>query len=168
VKAKRRVAKLYYQVFCIRKDALHKATTAIVRNADVLVVESLNVAGMMKNRHLARSLSDASLSEFLRQLKYKAEWSGVEVIEAPRFYPSSKTCSGCGTIKSDLILSDRVYECSSCGLQIDRDLNAAINLKNLAPSSGVLACGENVSPSSELAHLLAISTKQEPNTKATC
>lgn len=167
LKAKRRVAKLYYQVSCIRKDALHKATTAIVRNADVLVVESLNVAGMLRNHRLARSLSDASLSEFLRQLGYKAAWSGVQIIEAPRFYPSSKTCSGCGHVKSDLTLSDRVYECSSCGLSTDRDLNAAINLKNLAPSSGVPACGEDVRPSSELAHLMAISTKQEPNTKAT-
>jgi putative transposase len=166
VKAKRWVAKIYYQVSCIRKDALHKATTAIVKEADVLVVESLNVAGMLRNRCLSRALSDASLSEFLRQLGYKAAWSGVQVIEAPRFYPSSKTCSGCGHVKSDLTLSDRVYECASCGLSIDRDLNAAINLKKLAPSSGASACGEDVRPSSEIAHLMATSVKQEPNTEA--
>jgi len=166
-KARRRVAKLYYRVSCIRQDALHKATSEIVKGADVVCIESLNVSGMLKNRKLSRALSDASLSEFLRQLAYKAEWAGVEVVEADRFYPSSKTCSGCGHVKQDLSLSDRTYSCGECGLVMDRDLNAAINLKNLAPSSGVSACGENVRPQSELARVGAISAKQEPNTGAT-
>lgn len=163
-KARQRVAKIHYRVSCIRKDALHKATTDIVRNADVIAVESLNVAGMMRNRKLSRALSDVSLSEFLRQLAYKAEWSGVELVESPRFYPSSKTCSSCGTIKQDLTLKDRIYACSECGMVLDRDLNAAINLKNLAGSSSVTqACGEDVRPLGELAHPRAASVKQEPN-----
>jgi len=167
-KARRRVARLHYRVSCVRKDALHKATTAIVRDIDVLCIESLNVSGMLRNRCLSRALSDTSLSEFLRQLTYKAEWAGVEVIEADRFYPSSKTCSGCGEVKSDLSLSDRTYECSECGLKLDRDLNAAINLKQLAASSAVSACGEDVRPPGELAHLMATSMKQEPNRRSRC
>lgn len=167
LKARQRVAKLYYRVACIRQDALHKATTAIVKGADVICIESLNVSGMLKNRKLSKALSDVSLSEFLRQLVYKAKWEGVELVEADRFYPSSKTCSGCGYIKQDLSLSDRTYSCSECGLVLDRDLNAAINLKNLAPSSGVTVCGEDVNPPGELALLVVASAKQEPNTGAT-
>jgi putative transposase len=165
VKARSRVARLHYRVSCVRKDAIHKATTEIVRNADVVCIESLNVSGMLRNHRLARALSDASLSEFLRQLAYKAEWAGVEIIEADRFYPSSKTCSGCGNVKTDLSLSDRTYSCDECGLELDRDLNAAINLKNLAGSSPVTACGEDVRPAG-LSFLMATSAKQEPNSKA--
>jgi putative transposase len=165
IKARKRVAQLYYRVFCIRQDALHKATTEIVRSADVICIESLNVAGMLKNHKLARALSDASLSEFLRQVSYKASWAGALIVEAQRFYPSSKTCSVCGHIKQDLTLSDRTYVCSNCGLVIDRDLNAATNLKNLAPSSGVTACGEAVRPTDGVEHLMAVSSKQEPNSK---
>jgi len=162
-KARARVARLYYRVSCLRKDALHKATSEIVESADVLVVETLNVSGMLKNRRLSRALSDASLSEFLRQLAYKAEWAGVEVIEADRWFPSSKTCSGCGKVKSDLSLSDRVYQCGECGLRVGRDLNAAINLKQLAGSSPVSVCGEDVRPAGDVSLLVAASMKQEPN-----
>jgi putative transposase len=165
IKARKRVAQLYYRVFCIRQDALHKATTEIVRSADVICIESLNVAGMLKNHKLARALADASLSEFLRQITYKASWAGALVVEAQRFYPSSKTCSVCGHIKQDLTLADRTYVCSNCGLVIDRDLNAATNLKNLAPSSGVTACGETVSPLGGVEHLMAVSSKQESNSR---
>jgi putative transposase len=164
-KARKKVARLHYRVACIRQDALHKATTEIVRNADVICIESLNVAGMLKNHKLARALADASLSEFLRQITYKASWAGALVVEAQRFYPSSKTCSVCGHIKQDLTLADRTYVCSNCGLVIDRDLNAATNLKNLAPSSGVTACGETVSPLGGVEHLMAVSSKQESNSR---
>jgi putative transposase len=170
IKARKRVAQLYYRVACIRQDALHKATTAIVRSADVICIESLNVAGMLKNHKIARALADASLSEFLRQVTYKASWAGTLIVEAQRFYPSSKTCSACGHIKQDLTLANRTYVCSGCGLVIDRDLNAAINLKNLAPSSGVTACGEAVRPTDGVEHLMAVSSKQELNSNgmATC
>ena len=143
------------------------APQEIVRNADVICIESLNVSGMLRNHRLARALSDASLSEFLRQLVYKAEWAGVEIVEADRFFPSSKTCSDCGNVKSDLSLSDRTYSCDECGLSLDRDLNAAINLKSLAGSSPVTACGEDVRPLRDVSLSVATSTKQEPNTKAT-
>ena len=140
-KAREKVARVHYRVFCIRRDSLQKATSEIVKSADIIGVETLNVSGMLKNHKLARSLSDASMSEFLRQIRYKAEWAGVEVIEADRFFPSSKTCSCCGQVKKDLSLRERVYECE-CGLKINRDLNAAINLRDMALSSRVSACGE--------------------------
>jgi putative transposase len=104
-------------------------------------LEDLNVAGMMKNPKLARSVADASLSELHRQLRYKAEWFGVPVVVADRWFASSKTCSNCGAVKEKLSLSDRVFVCGFCGHTQDRDLNAALNLKNLAVSSTVSACG---------------------------
>jgi putative transposase len=165
-KARARVAKAFFKVSCVRLDAIHKATASILRGADIVVIETLNVKGMLKNRKLARALSDASLSEFHRQIRYKAEWMGVEIVEAPRFYPSSKTCSGCGNVKQDLTLSDRTYKCGSCDLEIDRDLNAAINLRDLAGSSPVTARGEAVSPVEPLARQ-AVSMKQESNNDLT-
>jgi putative transposase len=99
-----------------------------VTKAQVLVIEYLNVAGMVRNRHLARSISDAAMGELFRQILYKAKWYEVEVRVADRFFPSSKTCSGCGEVKSELNPSQRTYSCGSCDLIIDRDLNAAINL----------------------------------------
>ena len=101
--------------------------------AQVLVIEDLNVAGMVKNRHLSQSISDAAMAELSRQILYKATWHGVEVRVVDRFFPSSKTCSGCGLVKSDLDLSTRTYSCGTCGLVIDRDLNAAINLARWQP-----------------------------------
>jgi len=119
---------------------------------------------MMQNRRLSKALSDASLSEFLRQIEYKARWRGVTVVKADRFYPSSKTCSGCGEVKADLTLGDRTYECGSCGLEFDRDLNAAVNLRALAVSSTVTACGEDVRPD-QLRLVGQTSMKQEPGTR---
>lgn len=139
-KASQKLSRQHYRVSCIRKDAIHKATTAIAKQASVIVIESLNVAGMMKNHKLARAVSDSSMAEFLRQITYKVGWKGGKIIKADKFFPSSKTCSKCGFIKSDLTLSDRTFECSICGYSIDRDLNAAINLKQLAVSSTVTAC----------------------------
>ena len=138
-KAVHRLARQHYRVSCIRTDSLHKATSAIATRAKVLVIESLNVEGMMKNHRLARSLSDASLAEFHRMLEYKVKWSGGQILKADRFYPSSKTCSSCGTVRERLSLSERVFKCD-CGFTSDRDLNAAINLRNLAVSSTVTAC----------------------------
>ncbi len=98
-----------------------------------LSVEDLNVAGMVKNRHLAKSISDAAMEELSRQLLYKARWRGVEVLMADRFFPSSKTRSGWGEVRNDLDLSTRNYPCGNCGLVIDRDLNAVINLSRWQP-----------------------------------
>ena len=131
-KIRTKLAKLHYRITSIREDAQHKVTTTIVNNASRIGIESLNVAGMLKNHRIAKALSDASLSSFLSMLKYKAERIGVKIVEANTFYPSSKTCSRCGIVDSDLSLSDRTYHCSACGHTQDRDLNAAINLRTLA------------------------------------
>ena len=131
-KTKAKLAKLHYRITCIRQDAQHKATTAIVNGTSRIGIESLNVASMLKNHRLAKALSDASLSSFLSMLTYKAERIGVKIVEAETFYPSSKTCSACGAKDKDLSLSDRTYHCSDCGHVQDRDLNAAINLRTVA------------------------------------
>ena len=93
-------------------------------------MEDLNVRGMMKNRHLSQAISEQKFYEFKRQIKYKCERYGIEFVEVDRFYASSKTCSHCGHVKADLKLSDRIFRCPTCGLEIDRDLNAAKNLAN--------------------------------------
>lgn len=113
----------------MRADAINKTTTMIARTYSVVCIEDLNVAGMMKNRRLARSVSDASLGEFRRQLDYKTARTGARLHVIDRWYPSSKTCSACGAVKAKLSLSERVFHCDACGLSIDRDLNAAINIK---------------------------------------
>ena len=127
-KAKERVARLYARVTDVRMDAINKATTMIARTYTTVCIEDLNVAGMVKNHSLARSVSDASLGEFRRQLEYKTARNGVTLRVVDRWYPSSKTCSNCGTVKAKLSLSERVYQCDVCGLSMDRDLNAAINI----------------------------------------
>lgn len=164
-KAIEQLRRQHYQGACIRRDPIHKATSAITKSASVIGIETLNVKGMMQNGRLSKALSDASLSEFLRQIEYKARWRGVAVVKADRFYPSSKTCSGCGEVKADLTLGNRTYKCGSCGLVIDRDLNAALNLRALAASSAVTACGEDVRPTPPCAGDAA-SLKQEPNSRA--
>lgn len=127
-KQRMKVAKLHYRVKCARKDALHRATTEIVDNADIIIIEDLNVRDMIKNHHLAQSIGDASFGEFRQQLEYKAEWQGKKVIVADRFFASSKICSNCGWKNVSLKLSDRTFKCNICGNIIDRDLNAAKNL----------------------------------------
>ena len=128
-KAQERVARLHARVADVRADAINKATTMIARTYSVVCIEDLNVAGMVKNRRLARSVSDASLGEFRRQLDYKTARTGATLHVIDRWYPSSKTCSGCGRVKAKLSLNERVYRCDTCGLVMDRDLNAAINIK---------------------------------------
>ena len=95
----------------------------------------MNVSGLMKNRHLAKAIQEQSFYSFKEILSYKAKWNNIKIIEVPRFYPSSKTCSCCGSVKSDLKLSDRVFICPECGSKMDRDLNASINLKNYGLSA---------------------------------
>ena len=132
-RAKSRLAKTHRKVANTRRHLVHQASTALVDRCQVLVIEDLNVAGMVRNRHLAKSISDAAMGELSRQLLYKARWHGVEVRVADRFFPSSKTCSGCGEVRDVLDLSARTYSCEVCGLVIDRDLNAAINLARWQP-----------------------------------
>ena len=122
---------LYNRLLNIRTNYLHQTTTEVVKTKpSQIVLEDLNVSGMMKNLHLSKSISDSKWYEFRRQIEYKAELYGIEVVVADRFYSSSKTCSCCGNVKKDLKLSDRVYRCDCCGNIIDRDINASINLAN--------------------------------------
>ena len=127
-KAKTVLSGVHYRISCIREDAHHQATTKIVRKASAIGIETLNISGLLKNRKLAKALSDSALSRFLTMLKYKADRRGIPITEADQFFASSKTCSRCGHKKTELTLSDRSYHCTECGLDIDRDLNAAINL----------------------------------------
>ena len=130
-KANRRVQRIHLGIANRRLDLIRKVTTDLAKNYDVIVVESLNVAGLIKNRHLSKAISDVAWGEFTRQLKYKTAWYGSTLVEADRFYPSSKTCSGCKAVKAKLLLSEREYACSACGLIMDRDVNAAVNLAKL-------------------------------------
>jgi putative transposase len=117
-------------------------TTHLTKTKSVIVIEDLNVASMLKNHHLAQAIADVGFGEFTRQLRYKAAWYGARVVVADRWYPSSKTCSGCGWVDEALSVADRVFCCRNparpeCRLVLDRDLNAAINLAKLASSPGV-------------------------------
>ena len=124
-----KLRRLHARLSNIRSNYIHQCTHYIVSKLPCRVVmEDLNVSGMMKNKHLSKAIQEQCFFEFIRQMKYKCEWNGIEFIQVSRFYPSSKTCSNCGCIKHDLKLSDRTYSCSECGFVIDRDLNAAINL----------------------------------------
>ena len=128
-KQKRKIKLVYRKLTNIRNNYLHQTTTEIVKTKPSrIVMERLNVKGMMKNRHLAKAIQKQKFYEFKRQIAYKCQKNGIEMVEVPTFYPSSKTCSCCGCIRSDLKLSDRVYRCNECGLVIDRDLNASLNL----------------------------------------
>ena len=143
-KAVQQLAKAYARTTNIRKNALHQATSWLARTKSAIMLEDLNVSGMMHNHHLARSIGDVGMYEFRRQLAYKGTWYGCEVRLADRFYPSTKRCSRCGKVKDEMSLDERTYECEVCGLVMDRDLNAALNLKQLvtARSAGSNACGE--------------------------
>ena len=128
-KARAQVARLYARVANLRSDALNKTTTMLAHAYSDIGIEDLNVAGMVKNHRLARVVEDAAFAEFRRQLEYKTARTGARLHVIDRWYPSSKTCSNCGTVKAKLSLSERVYHCDKCGLVIDRDVNAAINIQ---------------------------------------
>jgi putative transposase len=125
-KAKRKLARLHLRITNLCADAIHKLTTCLVGKASIIALETLNVTRMLKNHKLARAIADASFAEIARQLGYKAE----QVVRIDAFYPSSKTCNGCGTIHRDLTLADRVWTCPACGTRLDRDLNAARNIRD--------------------------------------
>lgn len=128
---RRRLARVHARAANLRRDALHKLTRYLATEHGTIVVEQLNLAGMVRNRRLARALSDSGLAELRRQLGYKSTWYGSRLVVAGRFYPSSKTCSACGWVKAKLTLAERTFTCEVCGLRIDRDLNAAHNLAKL-------------------------------------
>ena len=126
---------LFRSLTDIRNNHLHQTTSEIVKiKPSQIVMENLNVKGMMKNKHLSEAIAKQKFYEFKRQIQYKAEMYGIRVIEASRWYASSKTCSHCGNVKKNLKLSDRIYICPVCGVKLDRDLNAAINLANYKPA----------------------------------
>ena len=132
-KQRKKVAKLHKKIANQRKDFLHKVSHQIVhKNHGTICVEDLCVKGMVKNRKLAKSISDAGWGMFYNFLKYKSEWHGKNFLDIGRFEPSSKMCSVCGNIKSDLTLSDREWICSKCETKHDRDINASINIRNMA------------------------------------
>jgi putative transposase len=133
-KIRRKLAKQHEKVNNQRKDTLHKVTKELVFNnhATSFAVENLNVKGMMKNHKLSKAIGDCSFGTLLSFLEYKCNWAGKNLIKIDRWYPSSKTCSNCGNVKENLSLSERVYCCSKCNIKIDRDHNAAINIKKFA------------------------------------
>lgn len=133
-KAVAKLARKHLELANLRNDTLHKITATLVRQYETIVIEDLNVKGMVKNHCLARAISRQAWSEFRRQLEYKAAMHGLALVLADRFYPSTKTCSDCGAVKP-MALSERIYECPVCGLSTDRDVNAAINLAKLGAGS---------------------------------
>lgn len=128
VKLEKQIKLIHRKLANIRTNHIHQATNMIIKqNPYRIVIEDLNISGMMKNKHLSKAIQKQNLGEFTRQIEYKSKFNGIEFVKADRFFPSSKLCSFCGNIKNDLKLSDRTYKCG-CGLEIDRDKNASINL----------------------------------------
>jgi len=157
-KARLKLAKVHYRIACQRKDTIHKAVSAVVARTKPsaerpceIVLETLNVSGMVKNHCLAKSISDASMSEASRQFEYKAAWGGSTILRADPFYPSSKLCNVCGHKNDGLGLKDRTWTCPACGTRLDRDLNAAKNLRDLSSHAPAKAegarLGEAIVPS---------------------
>jgi putative transposase len=164
-KAVRNLARLHRQIKNQRSNTLHQVTTRLAKTKSVLVIEDLNVAGMLKNHHLAQAIGDVGFSEFKRQLLYKASWYGSRVALADQWEPSSKRCSRCGWLDEKLTLADRTFHCQQCGLVRDRDLNAAINLEKLAGSSSDSqnACGVAGADTKRKPRVQLAARKQEPN-----
>jgi putative transposase len=161
-KSAARLAGAHARVANIRADALHKATTDLASRYETVVAEDLNVSGMIANRSLARAVADQGFGAARRMLAYKTVREGGTLVIADRWYPSSKTCSGCGRRKASLTLKERIYECEGCGLVLDRDANAARNLLKLAVSGTerLNACGGTARPDS----VRHVPVKQEPGT----
>ncbi len=142
-KTQAKIARVHARAANLREDGLHQLTTRLAATCGTIVVEDLNVAGMLRNRRLARRVADAGFGLLRRQLAYKMAWHGGRLVVAGR-YPSSKTCSGCGAVKAKLSLSERTYHCGPCGLVLDRDLNAARNLAALAGGASCPSRGATV------------------------
>jgi putative transposase len=144
-KAKLKLAKAYQRIVNIRKDTIHKLTSWLCKNHAVIGLEDLNVSGMMKNHKLAGAIADSAFYEIRRQVEYKSEWYGSRVVFADRFYPSTKTCSNCGHVQ-EIALKERVFNCNNCGVSIDRDLNASLNLEGYAEGFLVKCLSDRVLP----------------------
>ena len=164
-KANGRVQQTHAGVANARKNLIHETTTMLAKNYDVIVIEDLNVAGMVKNRALAKHIEDAAWGEFARQLEYKTTWYGSTLVRVDRFYPSSKTCSQCRTVKATLSLDQRTYQCGACGLVLGRDLNAATNLarQGLPGTSSGTGRGGEVRPAQQ--NLVATAHPDEASTE---
>jgi len=149
-----------------RANTLHQFTSRLAKTKAVVVIEDLHVAGMLKNHHLAQAIGDVGFGAFRRQLTYKAAWYGCQMVIVSRWEPTSKTCSNCGWVDTDLSLADRVFRCERCSLVLDRDLNAALNLGQLAGSSSDSqnACGEEGAGLGLATQVKLSPMKQEPNT----
>jgi putative transposase len=131
IKDEKKLLAIHHRLRNIRHNYIHQTTSEIINRKPMFVVlEDLNVNGMMKNKHLAKAVQEQCFYEFYRQMKYKSDWNNIKFIEADRFYPSSRLCSACGCVNSKLKLSDRIYVCPECGNKIDRDYQASVNLKN--------------------------------------
>lgn len=143
-KARLRVSRLHAEIADVRKDFLHKLTTRLVRENQTIAVEDLAVKNMIKNHKLALSISDAGWGELVRQLEYKCEWYGRKLVKVDRWFPSSRRCSNCGSIVEKMSLNVRSWQCSGCGTNHDRDVNAAVNI--LAAGLAVSVCGATVRP----------------------
>ena len=129
IKSEKQLLNITHRLTNIRHDHIHKATSEIInRQPKFIVMEDLNVKGMMKNKHLAKAVQEQCFYEFYRQIQYKCRWNNIEFVTADRYYPSSKKCMCCGNVKKDLKLSDRVYHCDNCGNIVDRDYQASVNL----------------------------------------
>jgi putative transposase len=158
-RARLKVAKIHARIADRRRDTLHKLTTRLVRENQTLVIEDLTVRNMVKNRRLARAISDAAWGEFRSMLEYKAQWYGREVIAVDRWFPSSRLCSACGTLQEAMPLNVRTWTCD-CGMTHDRDVNAAHNL--LAAGLAVTVCGAGVRPQRSIPGGQS-ATKQKPS-----
>lgn len=131
IKLEHKIKLIYRRIKNIRENYIHQITAYLVKTKPSrIVIEDLNIKGLMKNKHLSKAIMEQCFYKFISILKYKCEWNGIELIKADRFYPSSKLCSCCGYIKKELRLDDRTYKCNFCGLVMDRDVNASLNLAN--------------------------------------
>jgi putative transposase len=155
---KNKLAKLHEKVANQRKDFLHKESFKLVSENQTIAIEDLNVKGMLKNHCLAKSISDMGWSMFTTMLEYKCEWYGVNLLKIGRFEPSSKTCSNCGTVNKELTLKDREWTCKGCGTHHDRDINAAVNIKNFALRNYV--SGTDTKTRNELPTLVGVLTSE--------
>ena len=158
-RTKYKLQRLHEIVANQRKDFLHKTSTELIKNHDTICIEDLNIKGMVKNHKLAQSISDAGWGEFVRQLEYKAEWYGNNIIRIGRFEPSSKTCSNCGDINKELTLKDREWTCKGCSTVFNRDVNAAINIKNFALKN-YLSVERRLKNRNELPTLVGVMTSE--------
>jgi len=163
IKSRIKLSRLFFRIKSIRNDFLHKLSTKICSENQTIVLEDLKVKNMIKNHKLAKAISDVSWSEFRRQVDYKSKIYGNKVVIADQYYPSSKTCSGCGCVNHDLKLSERTYTCKNCDLKLDRDFNASLNLHTLG-LRGIDACGHLHTTGSGITSNLSIMAEARNNT----